>query len=134
MDIPNTDSNMRSRDGFSLAGDKQPILLLVGTFPGSKSLDHRDESGQEMYYFDHKNKFWDACALAFFDTKVDLKYLAYEKRIETLKARGIAIWDIIKICTRKGSLDSGIISVEKRNDITGFCLVWFLVQSKPVSV
>jgi len=122
MDIPGAaGSIVRSREGFALAGDEQPILLLVGTFPGVKSLDHRDESGHEIYYFDHKNKFWDACALAFFDMKVDLKYLAYEKKIEILKARGIAIWDIIKTCTRKGSLDSGIISVEKKNDIAGFC-------------
>jgi len=48
MDIPNTDSNVRSRDGFGLADDEQPILLLVGIFPGRKSLDHRDESGHDI--------------------------------------------------------------------------------------
>ncbi len=44
--------------------------------------------------------------------------LAYAERIARLHARGVGIWDVLRVCQRKGSLDSAIIrDSEIANDI-----------------
>lgn len=47
--------------------------------------------------------------------------LAYETRLQGLKSNGLAVWDVLKRCTREGSLDSRIddLSIEI-NDFQSF--------------
>ncbi len=47
--------------------------------------------------------------------------LAYESRLQGLKSHGLALWDVLKCCTRKGSLDSRIddLTIEA-NDLQSF--------------
>lgn len=34
--------------------------------------------------------------------------LPYEKRVEILKTKGVAVWDVVKVCSREGSMDAAI--------------------------
>jgi hypoxanthine-DNA glycosylase len=45
--------------------------------------------------------------------------IPYVERVQILKERGIAVWDVVQACTRTGSLDSGIKN-EIVNDFEGF--------------
>lgn len=46
----------------------------------------------------------------------------YATRIETLRRHGIALWDVLALCERDGSLDSSIRRASERgNDIAAFC-------------
>lgn len=49
---------------------------------------------------------------------VDLQAMAYEARLEALKAAHIALWDVIAEAHRPGSLD-GAIREERANDLPG---------------
>lgn len=71
--------------------------------PGVASL----EAGQ--YYAHPRNSFWKIMSeLVQFDPD-----LAYEMRVLALKSAGIAVWDVIDSCFRKGSSDAMI----KKSDL-----------------
>ena len=76
-----------------------PRLLILGSFPGEASL------AQARYYAHPRNRFWPILG-ALLDEP--LPELAYEARLERLKARRIAIWDVLGACRREGSLDAAI--------------------------
>ena len=109
--------------------------LILGTHPSVKSLD------EHKYYANPLNAFWwiaGDCLGFRRDTGVsnstqkpyaltkDLYYkrsqdiIPYEKQLETMCNKGFAIWDLIKSCERKGSLDVNIKKPEI-NDIKAFC-------------
>ena len=76
-----------------------PRLLILGSFPGEASL------AQARYYAHPRNRFWPILG-ALLDEP--LPELAYEARLERLKARRIALWDVLGACRREGSLDAAI--------------------------
>jgi hypoxanthine-DNA glycosylase len=78
---------------------KNPRVLLLGSLPGEASL----KLGQ--YYGHPQNKFWELLGAALDE---DLRSLPYAKRLARLKARGVALWDVIEAAHRAGSLDSAI--------------------------
>lgn len=66
--------------------------------PGIASL----QAGQ--YYAHPRNAFWPIMAQLFgFDATAP-----YSVRVESLKAAGVAVWDVLQACVRPGSLDSAI--------------------------
>jgi hypoxanthine-DNA glycosylase len=66
--------------------------------PGVRSLT------ANQYYAHPRNAFWRVMAEIFdFDVA-----LPYERRLESLKTSGIALWDVLYACIRSGSLDSSI--------------------------
>lgn len=96
---------------FDPVEDAGARLLILGSMPGELSL----AAGQ--YYAAPRNRFWSvAGALFSFDPE-----LPYESRLSALKGAGVALWDVLQSCERKGSLDASIVeSTEVPNDFTGF--------------
>ncbi|NLM09962.1 MAG: DNA-deoxyinosine glycosylase [Clostridiaceae bacterium] len=83
-------------------------VLILGTMPGAESLR------QQQYYAHPRNFFW-PFVYGIFNEKPEAHY---NKRIDFLKKKNIALWDVYKSCKRKGSLDSNI-SDEVPNDVAG---------------
>lgn len=84
--------------GFPAVVGKEPVLLILGSMPGIKSLE------QQQYYGHPRNVFWVIISEYFhFDIKLN-----YEDRLKQLKKNKIALWDVISECERQGSLDSNI--------------------------
>jgi hypoxanthine-DNA glycosylase len=75
-----------------------PRLLILGNMPSVMSL-----AGQQ-YYGNPRNTFWRiAGELLGFTADAP-----YEDRVAALIDHGIAVWDVLKSCRRKGSLDSAV--------------------------
>ena len=73
-------------------------LLILGSMPGTVSL------AAHQYYAHPHNQFWRIMgALCHAGPQ-----LPYDRRLERLQARGIALWDVFESCARPGSLDSSI--------------------------
>ena len=79
--------------------DANTRLVVLGSFPGVASLN------AQQYYGHPRNHFWPILAAIW---GVDLLPLAYEQRIEAIRARGLGLWDVYARCAREGSLDSAI--------------------------
>jgi TDG/mug DNA glycosylase family protein len=73
-------------------------ILILGSMPGTASLRAR------QYYAHPRNAFWQIMGHLVGASPA----LPYEKRIETLKSSGIALWDVLASCIREGSLDADI--------------------------
>lgn len=84
-------------------------LLLLGSFPSAASL------AAQQYYGHPRNQFWSLLSALWGE---DLRALGYEQRLERVRARGLAIWDVYAACEREGSLDSAIRAAEP-NDLAG---------------
>lgn len=86
-------------------------LLVVGSMPGTISLERNE------YYAHPQNRFW-----RLMDDIVHVRREEdYADRIDALLDRGIALWDVLKHCTRVGSLDRNIPAPsEVPNEFAGF--------------
>ncbi|MBV9736396.1 MAG: DNA-deoxyinosine glycosylase [Acidisphaera sp.] len=83
--------------------------LILGSMPGARSLQAR------QYYAHPRNLFWQIMGeLIGFDPA-----LPYPARLEALTRAGLSLWDVLRSCVRKGSLDSAI-STGIPNDFAAF--------------
>ncbi|ANW99542.1 DNA-deoxyinosine glycosylase [Thermoclostridium stercorarium subsp. thermolacticum DSM 2910] len=101
------DSNLILRS-FDPIADSESKVLILGTMPGAESLRKR------QYYAHPRNLFW-PLIYGIFDENPDADY---NKKIDFLRSKKIALWDVYKSCRRKGSLDSNICD-EIPNDVAG---------------
>jgi hypoxanthine-DNA glycosylase len=94
---------------FKPIADRNAEILILGSMPGRASLAAR------QYYAHPRNAFWGIAAelLGFERT------LPYANRVRALKAAGIALWDVLRSCTREGSLDARIENAIA-NDFSAF--------------
>jgi TDG/mug DNA glycosylase family protein len=99
------------KKGFPPIADKKAKVLILGSMPGEESLRKNE------YYANPKNAFWRIMA-ALFGSGRDL---SYKEKARILKENKIALWDVMKSCERRGSLDSAIKdSAIVENDFVSF--------------
>ena len=84
-------------------------ILILGTMPGTKSLE------LNQYYGHKQNNFW---KFMFTILKQDFSD-DYQIRKSLLQKNNIALWDVLQFCDRVGSLDSAIKN-EIANDFETF--------------
>jgi TDG/mug DNA glycosylase family protein len=84
---------------FPPISDPASRVLILGSMPGKASLRAK------QYYAHPQNAFWRIIA-ALFELDADAPY---ELRVEALRENGIALWDVMKSCTRESSLDSDVV-------------------------
>lgn len=83
---------------FAPIADRNARILILGSMPGEASL----AAGQ--YYAHPQNAFWRIIAeLLQFDATC-----AYALKVQSLKTARIALWDVLRSCSRAGSLDAMI--------------------------
>lgn len=80
--------------------DSRSRLLILGSMPGAASLR------ANRYYWNPRNYLWRILYALFGEGREPEK--EYEDRIAFALKHGIALWDVIASCERKGSLDSEI--------------------------
>lgn len=99
------------KTGFPPIASGRPRVLILGSMPGEESLRRR------QYYAHPRNAFWPVMG-TLFKFSPDESYAA---RTRHLVRNHVALWDVLKECKRRGSLDSSIdgetISV---NNFTAF--------------
>lgn len=78
--------------------NEQTKVLIVGSMPGVQSLE------KQQYYGHPRNHFWPIIAHLTGQAVPD----EYNARLQLATAHHIGLWDVIKTCERKGSLDSNI--------------------------
>jgi hypoxanthine-DNA glycosylase len=73
-------------------------MLILGNMPSVMSLAAHE------YYANPRNGFWRITGEIFgFDPAA-----TYEVRTAELRAHGVAVWDVLQLCRRNGSLDSAV--------------------------
>lgn len=101
-------------DSFEPIVGENPKILILGTMPSVMSLEVQE------YYGYGRNQFWRIMGDLFGFHRDD----PYEMRKARVMENGIAVWDVMQSCERKGSLDKDIKNAEY-NDIVG------LIRSYP---
>ena len=82
--------------------NSQTRLVILGSFPGVKSLR------AQQYYGHPQNHFWKILQALWPDSPLTMSMNSYEIRSEFLLAKHIGLWDVYAACEREGSLDSNI--------------------------
>lgn len=92
---------------FAPVVDTHTQLLILGSLPGERSLQ------ADQYYAHPRNQFWTLLSPLI---GIDLNPLAYNQKIDTLRAHRVGLWDSIAAANRTGSLDTAIREAET-NDL-----------------
>jgi len=95
--------DMNDEDGgrltcFSPVVDTGCRILILGSMPGVKSLTI------QQYYGHPQNQFW----LMMFDLLGEAPTGDYAAKKAMILRHRIALWDVVRSCTREGSLDTRI--------------------------
>ena len=102
---------------FGPIENRSARILILGSMPGQASL----AAGQ--YYAHPQNAFWRIIAeLLHFDAASP-----YALRAQALKTARIALWDVLRSCKRKGSLDA---MIERDAQVANDFSMFFRAHSK----
>ena len=85
--------------GFGPIAEKDAKILILGTMPSVASLK------ASRYYGHHQNSFWPIIFGLWGKTPPE----DYNRRVDFLNQKRIALWDVLKNCDREGSADSAIM-------------------------
>jgi hypoxanthine-DNA glycosylase len=85
-------------EGFPPVANRDSRVLVLGTLPGPESLRRR------QYYAQPRNAFWRIMG-QLIGAEPELPYA---RRLATLRAHRIALWDVCAAAHRVGALDSAI--------------------------
>jgi len=83
--------------GFPPISQPHAHTLILGSMPSAQSLK------KQQYYAHPRNGFWPIVADLF-----GIEESGYEARARAIADAGLAIWDVMRACTRPGSLDADI--------------------------
>jgi hypoxanthine-DNA glycosylase len=83
---------------------KNSEILILGSFPSIDSFE------KTFYYAHPRNQFWKLLS-ALSSYPINNK----DQKIWLLKESKIALWDMVKSCTRDNSLDSSLEEIEVNN-------------------
>lgn len=102
-------------NSFEAISDKNARVLILGTMPGVASLTAK------QYYGHQDNLFWDIMFRVLDKTWncEEVVTADYNTKKTLLLRNGVALWDVLKHCDRKGSLDMAIRN-EIKNDLSSF--------------
>ena len=102
---------MQPDTGLAPVADEQARVLILGSMPGKASLLAR------QYYAHPRNTLWRLLGEIYqFNWQAE-----YVERCASLINAKVALWDVLKTCTRTSSLDSDIVeSSIVANDIGDF--------------
>ena len=92
----------KAKQSMQPVGARDALLLILGSLPGEMSL------AASRYYAHPQNQFWRLLGAAISEP---LATLDYDRRLEVLAERGIALWDVVGEARREGSLDGALRSV-----------------------
>ena len=87
---------METSDGFPPIERPDARILVLGSLPGRKSI------AEQQYYAHPQNAFWPIMREVF---GIEGEY---HHRCIQLRARQVALWDVLRSSERPGSLDSDI--------------------------
>lgn len=82
---------------FAPLAGRDAKTLILGSMPGRESLR------RQQYYAHARNAFW-----PILTRLLELDAPCYADRARQLTGRGFAVWDVLKACFRRSSLDSDI--------------------------
>jgi TDG/mug DNA glycosylase family protein len=85
-------------NSFEPVVDANCRILILGTMPGVRSLQKQE------YYGHERNSFW-KIIYTLFDAQISKDY---EEKKAFLVRHNIALWDVLRTCSREGSSDSNI--------------------------
>jgi hypoxanthine-DNA glycosylase len=110
---------MSDVDGFAPIVSTNASILILGSMPGAASLL------KQQYYGHPGNAFWPIMGALF----AAYPELSYQQCKEILLENGVAVWDVLQSCRRRGSLDSNIeLSSITINDFTSFFNKYKLIK------
>ncbi len=104
--IENAEKQGKNLTGFKPLYNSETQILILGSFPGVKSLNGM------QYYAHPQNHFW---KLLYSLWPEEMHPTKYEDKINWLLSKNIGVWDVYKVCQRQGSLDSRIREFELNN-------------------
>jgi len=88
---------MSGIQGFPPISRPDAEVLILGSMPSRESL------ARQRYYAHPRNAFWPIVSELF-----TLDGDGYAQKTRQLIENKVAVWDVLKTCTREGSLDSSI--------------------------
>lgn len=86
-------------ESFAPISTLRSHTLILGSMPGIRSL------AAEQYYAHPQNVFWQILGDIY-----GAPVMTYQQRIALIRKNHLALWDVLKFCRRRGSLDNRIDS------------------------
>lgn len=110
LSLPTEPMRPTRLQGLAPVASPATVLLLLGSFPGARSL------AEGQYYAHPQNHFWRILQAVW--PAEPLPVDSYPRRLDWLLAHGLGLWDVYASCERQGSLDTSIRNAQV-NDLAG---------------